>query len=150
MKEIVVDRVIKETWFEASDGTQFRNREECKMYEESAKCVLLTKYKSLVIDTLPEYDLHKTGSEEYMLDIVKINKEEDIDLIMQLYALYNSHSTYRKYDDEHRAMCEKALKEDDYVFIATESCGDDIFCPQYSRNELFNNINNKCNEQSSN
>ena len=147
MKEITIDKTVKETWYEASDGTRFRAKEECKRYEESAKCVLLTKYKHLVIITITEYDLHQAGSEEYSLDVVKITKEEDIDTIMQLSALYNSHQNYRQYDDKNRDMCIKALKENDYIFIARDSCGDDVFYIQYSKNELIAHINSVCDAQ---
>ena len=146
MKEVTIEKTVKESRYEAMDGTQFINREECKKYEESAKCVLLTKYKPLVVNTMSEYDVHQCGSEEYILDIVKITKEEDIDIIMQLYALYNPHSTYRQYDSKYRDMCAKAFVGNDYIFIAKESCGDDIFHIQYSKNELINNLNSICNE----
>ena len=150
MKEVIVDKVIKETFYEAVDGTHFRTKEECKKYEDSAKCVLLTKYNHMVIKNIAEYDLHLAGSEEYMLDIVKIDSEEDIYIIMQLYALYNSHQSYRQYDDKYRNMCIKALQEDDYIFIARENCGEDLFYIQYSRNELIANLNSVCDEQYSN
>ena len=150
MKEVAIEKTIKESRYEAMDGTQFINREECKKYEESARCMLLTKYKPLVINTLSEYDINNCGSEEYMLDIVKITRKEDIDIIMQLYALYNSHYSYRQYDAKYRDMCTKALVENDYIFIARESCDDDIFCIQYSRNELIANLNSICNGQTSN
>lgn len=149
MKEVVIDKVVKETWYEAIDGQQFRIKDECKKYEESAKCVLLAKYKQLVVKTVSEYDLHDAGSEEYMMDVVKINDDKDIDVIMQLYALYYSSPCYRQYDDKYRKMCKKAFQENDYIFIAVDSCGEDIFSPQYTRNELIAKINSICDERSS-
>ena len=146
MREITIEKTIRESRYEAMDGTQFVSIEECEKYEESAKCVLLTKYKPLVIGNKSEYDIFQYGSEEYILDIVRITKDEDIDTIMQLYALYNPHSTYRQYDAKYRDICTKAFKENDYIFIARDSCGDDIFSIRYSRNELIDNLISICNE----
>ena len=43
MKEITKEVKNTYTVYQASDGTEFNSKEECKKYEDTAKCVLLTK-----------------------------------------------------------------------------------------------------------
>lgn len=89
MKEIQKEISQHVTVYEAIDGTEFTSKEECKKYEESAKCVLMTKYNKLVVKTCSEYDLFDCiGSEDETVDIIKINNLSDIDTILKLIALY--------------------------------------------------------------
>ena len=71
MKPIEIEKVTKVTHYEAIDGTTFTTEEECVKYEDTAKCVLLTKYKPLVKRTASECDIFNTGSDEYMIDILQ-------------------------------------------------------------------------------
>ena len=89
MKE--VQKEIKQhiTVYEAVDGTEFKSKEECKKYEESAKCVLIAKYSKLVVKTGSESDIFEgIGSEDETINIVKINNASDIDIILKLIALH--------------------------------------------------------------
>ncbi len=70
----------------ASDGTEFKNEEECKRYEDTAKCVLLSKYKNWVVKYTNEYALFNAGCEENYIDIILITKDK-IDTILQLNKL---------------------------------------------------------------
>lgn len=45
MKEINVKQEVFVTKYEAMDGKQFTSKEECKKYEDSALCVLTSRYK---------------------------------------------------------------------------------------------------------
>lgn len=92
MKEIK-EEIIKKEYsikYEAIDGTIFNDAQECKKYEESAKMVLYAKYKPLIIAHCSEEELFGVGSEEYTFDTIKLQKEEDIDLIIQLYILFRN------------------------------------------------------------
>ena len=89
MKE--VQKEIKQyiTVYEAIDGTEFKSKEECKKYEESAKCVLIAKYNKLVVRSCTESDIFgDIGSEDETINIVKINNASDIDIILKLIALH--------------------------------------------------------------
>lgn len=89
MKE--VQKEIKQhiTVYEAVDGAEFKSKEECKKYEESAKCVLIAKYNKLVVKTGSESDIFEgIGSEDETINIVKINNASDIDIILKLIALH--------------------------------------------------------------
>ena len=58
------------TKYEANDGTIFTTAEECQKYENSARAVLLARFKDLQIKLISEYNLFSTGSEEYFYSIV--------------------------------------------------------------------------------
>ena len=73
----------------ATDGTEFYNIEECRKYEESAKGMLSTKYRDMcVLKSISEYNLYECGSEEYTIDVVKVETSEAVDLVLQLLILY--------------------------------------------------------------
>lgn len=148
MKTVEITKEVKSYKYEAVDGVQFDDREECIKYENSAKCVLLTKYNELIVKhEISEYSICDFGSEDYAMDIIKLRNEKDIDIVMQLYALYNPHDSYRKYDKVNKEKCIKALKENDFIFIGrNDCCGDDVFRIEFSRNDLINGINKLCDE----
>jgi hypothetical protein len=147
MKKITVEKTTKVVMYQATDGTQFTTEEECRKYEESAKCVLLTRYKPLVLNSITENELFKgSGSEEYTYDVVKINNEQDVETIIHLYMLYHRSDCYRSKDDSIREKVTTAYKTRDILFIGRDACGDDLFSIDYTRDELINNINKYCNE----
>lgn len=117
MKEIKQEVIHKsyKTVYEANDGTQFDSKEECLKYEQSAVGVLMVEFKELQVNFITEYELFDTGSEEYFYSIVKLEDKDDIELVMRLYYLLGTKT------EEHvaraKAMCLKALDEDDYLII---------------------------------
>lgn len=132
MKEIQKEVVIKryDTMFVANDGTEFTTKEECKKYEETAKCILLAKYRPLVIKSSDEFSLFGFGSEDNVIEVVKMNSQSDMDLVLQNLLLENPHcyceSKNDTPDDVARkkanlnkltARLNKALQERDLIFI---------------------------------
>jgi hypothetical protein len=119
MKKLEINKTVKEISYEAIDGTRFTSESECKKYEESAKCLLLFKYNSLVIKKdIREADFYDVGCEEDYIDIVKLTKDSDLDIIMQLFCLFNPHAA----SDESRLTkinqdCEDAIAYNDYLII---------------------------------
>jgi hypothetical protein len=90
MKEKSIDKIIKETVYVASDGTEFRDKEQCRKYEDSAKCVLMSRYTPNVIKTISEDDLFMCGSCEYKYDLFHLKHNWQIDVLIQLDFLnYN-------------------------------------------------------------
>lgn len=147
MKKITIEKTTKVVMYQATDGTQFTTEEECRKYEESAKCALLTRYKPLVINSITENELFNgTGSEEYEYDVVKMNTEQDVETIIHLYMLYHRSDCYRNNDDLVREKVTAAYKTRNILFIGRHSCGDDFFNIDHTRDELINNINKYCNE----
>lgn len=88
MEKITKERVTTYDMYKAVDGTEFTVKEECAIYEETAKCNLLTKYNKLVSCQTDEYELF-TENEDLIVDIVPINDKSTIDIIIQLYKLFN-------------------------------------------------------------
>lgn len=144
MKEIT--REVKSTYivYQAPDGTEFNSVEECKKYEDTAKCLLLTKYRPLVKKTVTEYDIFNTGSDEYMLDIIQCLRDEaDIDVLIQLHRLYDRG---RKINDDFynnlRSRLEKCFEDKDIILIGrgTEYDGCDQFLILTTLQEISNKI----------
>ena len=144
MKEIT--REVKSTYivYQAPDGTEFNSKEECKKYEDTAKCLLLTKYRPLVKKTVTEIDVFNTGSDEYMLDIIQCLRDEaDIDVLIQLHRLYDRG---RKINDDFynnlRSRLEKCFEDKDIILIGrgTEYDGYDQFLILTTLQEISNKI----------
>jgi hypothetical protein len=106
------------TKYKALDGTVFDDSEECKKYEASAKGMLLAKYRELEIKMISEYNLFGVGSEEYYLSIVKLKDELDIDLMTQLYCLFNPrYENDESRIKEARDVFRKAVETEDFLII---------------------------------
>lgn len=88
MKEISVEQKTYIRKWEAIDGTQFNSREDCEKYEDSAKCVVLAKYKDFVIKESDEYHLFGVGNEDCQVDVVRVPNEKAIDVIFQLFCFF--------------------------------------------------------------
>ena len=144
MKPIEIEKVTKVTRYEAIDGTTFTTEEECVKYEDTAKCVLLTKYKPLVKRTASECDIFNTGSDEYMIDILQyLSSESDIDILIQLHRLYCSSRNFNDdFYDKMRSKLEKCLKNRDIVLIGrgTEYDGYDNFYILTTLQDITDNI----------
>lgn len=144
MKPIEIEKVTKVTHYEAIDGTTFTTEEECVKYEDTAKCVLLTKYKPLVKRTASECDIFNTGSDEYMIDILQyLSSESDIDILIQLHRLYCSDRNFNDdFYDKMRSKLEKCLKNRDIILIGrgTEYDGYDNFYILTTLQDITDNI----------
>lgn len=146
MKEIKqeVQKVEYITKYKATDGTLFDDADECRKYENSARAVLLTRYKTLVSNRFCEEDLFGVGSCDYDVEIVKVTSSEDIDLILQLLILYNPH--IRKDQESlasHRKQLNTAMEDNDVVFMG-RSYDDDCFYVMDSLINFLNKIVKKC------
>lgn len=144
MKEITKEKKSTYTIYQAIDGTEFNSKEECQKYEDTAKCLLLTKYKPLVKRTVSEYDIFNTGSDEYMIDILQyLSSESDIDTLIQLNRLYCGG---KKLNDDFynnmRSKLEKCFKNKDVILIGrgTEYDGYDNFFVLTTLQEITDNI----------
>jgi hypothetical protein len=106
------------TKYKALDGTVFDDSEECKKYEASAKGMLLAKYRELEIKMISEYNLFGVGSEEYYVSIVKLRDESDVDLMTQLYCLFNPrYENDESRIKEARDVFRKAVETEDFLII---------------------------------
>lgn len=114
------------TIYEAIDGTEFKSKEECIKYEESAKCVLMAKYNKLVIKSDTMWNFFNVGSDEETVDIVKLNGIPDIDVILKLIALNSpvQAASHPEWLQEKEDILAKAIKEDSPVVIGRGYEGD--------------------------
>ena len=86
MKEIKKEVVSYETAFVAVDGTEFWSQDECEEYE---KKVLFAKYEKLIVKTGVEEEIFSAGIPDNNVDFVRVESQEDADLIMQILLLLN-------------------------------------------------------------
>ena len=132
MKEITKERIQKfyDSIFVADDGTEFTSKEECLKYESSARGVLFAKYNQFVINSTDAYSFFGFGSDEEILDIVRIDSQEKIDVIMQILLIEQEYFyTEQDGDSEERikekkehlsklvSRLKKSLVEKDIIFI---------------------------------
>lgn len=149
MKEHKIEKTNVEITYkyEAIDGSIFKSKEECQKYEESAKMVAYSKYLPLVIDRKKEYAIYQVGSEEYEIDIVKINQLEDIDIILQLYSLYHPYRDVKDLSKE-RVKLNTWFNNNEIVFIGRGCNYDNYDGFEFlgTMNDLINDIKKACNE----
>lgn len=107
MKTVTVDKIIKETEYEAGDGTRFRDREQCLKYEEAAEVVVLSRLK--VLNRFTESDVFMSGSDE--VDVTVVNVKDNLQDIKLLFAMQN---------------CTMSINEDDILLIYHRTYNDKI------------------------
>lgn len=123
MKEIKQERTRIEVYFEyeANDGTIFTKREECEEYEQTVECVVMTKYSKLVLSKdNTEYSLFGFGNDDDHIDLIKVCSQDDINVVMDAWLTYNYHYKSDEYRDrriEKLEMLNKAMEEDDIIFV---------------------------------
>lgn len=120
MKKIQKTRESYYDVFVAYDGTEFTNSDECKKYEESARGVLMAKIKPLVIQSIDEEDLFGCGCTDNVVWVMKPNKQDDVDTIMQAYLLYNEYMTRDENKDRLervKKLLQRTIDEDDIIFV---------------------------------
>ena len=116
MKEISVEQKTYIKKWEAADGTQFNSREDCEKYENSAKCVVLTKYKDFVIKESDEYHLFGVGSEDCQVDIVRVPDEKAIDVIFQAFCFFRDWESDEN-KEKARKTITRAFEYNDFLLI---------------------------------
>ena len=146
MKEISVTETVHVTKYVAVDNTVFTNKSECEKYEQTAECALMQKYKPLVVKTVTEYDIFACGSEDSVVDVIKLTEAKDIDTVIQLYRLRNSHlerPEYKKWIDEAHKKLSAALQGSGFVFVG-RGCDDDCFWIIGSQESVMQVIKDAC------
>lgn len=145
IREIINSTISYE--YVAIDGNIFKDKSECEKYEESAKMVAYSKYKGLILSRKSEYELYNTGSQEYEIDIVKIREPEDIDILIQLYYLYNRRDTNTL--KQERDRLEKWYGNQETLFIGRGCAYDDYDCFYFigTMEGVIEHIKKKCNEE---
>lgn len=100
MKRIESKREVIDYKYEAMDGTQFEDKDECLAYERSAKGVIKGRVRKLVINEGNECGLLNTGNDENTVWVVKPKTDADVDAIKQLYNVYGGRTEYLPFLDD--------------------------------------------------
>lgn len=145
MKEITKERtkIEKYTVYEAADGTTFNSKEGCEKYEQTAHAVVRTKFLKLVVDEKTEWEFFDVGSDENTTYAIKMNTQEDIDTVLQLYYLDNPYvlkdeETPKKYREKAFNLVNTAYREKDILFVG-ENYDGDIYIIN-TRNNMVRNL----------
>ncbi len=84
MERIETKGEVTNIQWKAVDGEIFDSRDECEVYEKSARCFIGAKYRKCVVGTVTEDELWWGGNCEENIDIVKVTSDEDRKAIMQM------------------------------------------------------------------
>ena len=122
MKEITKEhtKVEKYTVYQAVDGTEFTQKEECVKYENSALGVLRGKIKRLTVCEPQDAWTLMGGYDGHKVIAVKPQIEADADTILQWYYLEFPYilNDYRKTERERlEKVITEAWKNDDVVLF---------------------------------
>lgn len=139
MKIIEVEKTVKETFYEAIDGKTFKTKDECIKYENTAKCVIESKYNTLHHTREIEYNLFGLGSEDCYVDIIRISQDSDKDIILQKCAYYtNNKQMLEKYSK----ILDTAIIGD-YILCFSGSEYEDYFTVMCNYADYIRNLNSK-------
>lgn len=151
MKEIEKEKKVTtyEIYYQATDGTEFTDPEECRKYEESAKGVLKARLKEITLYSMSESALFDTGSDEFTIHGIKMKVKEHADLVLQSYLISNGwilrEDNHSKYIDKAKQTIQKALDNDD-VLLLGENYEGDLYIVGVAKDivdRLYNRSNDK-------
>lgn len=83
----MVEQVIG---YKAADGTYFTTEEQCKEYEESAKCVIRNAVKELIViatDAESLFGCETMTSSDYLVEFYRIKNAHDLTVLNQYISL---------------------------------------------------------------
>lgn len=131
--------------YSAMDGTEFNNIEECRKYENSAKCVLLAKYHEFCdVTTSNEEEIFYFGCCDNIIDIVKMNKPEAINVVLQLFSLYNP-STNQDTLSSYSKLLQTYYEKGSTFFVGRSYDDNEFWIYKYDLEERLNHITKMCN-----
>ena len=125
MKEIKTERTVYDIHYEAVDGTIFYNKEECEKYDDTARAVLRAKLKKLIVKEGDEYLFFGVGCKDSLVYAVKMETEDDMNAIKQLWTLdhtsISKSERYSEWESKAFTKIETAYAEMDVLFVG-EDC----------------------------
>lgn len=146
MKEVKKEKTTTQIYYEyeAIDGTIFDTEDECKKYENSAKCVLRAKVKKLIVTKEHNAWTLLGGSDDSAIVGFKFNNEDDIQAFIQHYCLqYGSYYTREENTSELQKIydqCNEAQNKDDILIVGINL--DEDYYIINTRNKLIENLKN--------
>lgn len=145
MKEVVKERTHVEKYkvYQAPDGTEFMNYEECRKYEDSALGVVRGNVAKLVIGRTDDAWKLMGGNDDNSVIAIKMNCAADVDLVKQLFLLehpYYNEDERKELKQEKFDIIDTAYNNNDVVLFGINCDGDYYFIN--SRQNIINNLNN--------
>lgn len=141
IKEVKREIVESYTYYEATDGTVFDCKEECRKYENSALGVLRGRVSKLIVsEKTNAWDL-MGGYDDNSVVAVAVPREEDINTILQMIYLESPHLTCDEYESRRKeleATISKAHEEKDVILLGI-NCEDEYYFIN-SRNNIINKL----------
>lgn len=145
MKEIVKERTRVEKYkvYQATDGTEFMNEEECMKYEDSALGVARGNIAKLIAGRADDAWELMGGNDNNSVIAIKMNCEVDVYHVKQLFLLEHPY-----YNDEARKELKKkkfdiidaAYDNGDVILFGINCEGDYYFIN--SRQNIIDNLTN--------
>lgn len=147
MERIVIEEKTNKVMYKTFDGKQFTNEQTARDYENTYKCLLNYKYQSLNPQMISEWDFSQGfGSEESVMELVQINKPEDIDVILTM-AIYIDGVELKESLNKIRTICERSLQDKSKLVIRRGYAGDeDRFSVMFTIKEYQERLNKFDNE----
>lgn len=147
MKEIKeeIKREVVDTYihWEAVDGTQFVQKEECEKYEKSALGMLRGKINKLIVGEAEDaWDL-MGGNEDSSVVAILLAKEKDADTFLQWLYLECSwllNDTMKERREKIEATVRDAYISKDVILMGINCDGDYYFID--SRKNIIDNLKN--------
>jgi len=145
MKEVIKERTNVEKYkvYQASDGTEFMNYEECRKYEDSALGVVRGNVAKLIVGRTDDAWELMGGNDDSSVIAIKMNCAADVDLVKQLFLLehpYYNETERKELKQKKFDIIEDAYNNNDVVLFGINCDGDYYFIN--SRQNIIDNLNN--------
>ena len=145
MKEVIKERTNVEKYkvYQASDGTEFINHEECRKYEDSALGVIRGNVAKLVVGRSNDAWELMGGNDDNSVVAIKMNSEADVDLVKQLFLIehpYYNEDIRELAKQEKFNIIDTAYNKGDVILFGINCDGDYYFIN--SRQNIIDNLNN--------
>jgi len=142
MKKIQKTRESYYDVFVAYDGTEFTNHDDCLNYEGSARGVIMSKVRRLLVEETDLYAMFGIGSEDDYYLVLRPTTQQDADDVMQAFLFENSYMKDPQYADQvdrASALVQRCVAENDVLFV--NICYErDCFYIKGTRNSLKERI----------
>ena len=128
-------------YYEAIDGTRFKDIEECSKYEETALCIAKSKVRELIVTKEHNAWDVMGGYEDNSIFGVKVNSKEDADAIKQLILLDATYLQKDEYQERREKLFAKIDSAIGDIFIVGINCEGEWYAVN-SRQNIINNLQN--------
>ena len=132
---VSLTKTIEKKYYVAFDGTEFENEDDCRKYEKEAESIekekeIIRRFKRLMInEPFSEcyiFDDFGYGSEEYMLCVIELKDEVDVNDANNYRLLKGVDECFTKEDIGKRFLIELGFEFDNYDVCRVRGTYDDL------------------------